>query len=100
MAIVLGKKTVSSQYRFNHPAKNVRDFINRNTASCQKLRLLTSEKPTGAAAIIIDAKSGENSIIVVPGACLELTPEEVDDMTGVIGTSAVFVTQLELSLAA
>lgn len=61
--------------------------------------LLSSEKPTGAAAIIIDAKSGENSIIVVPGACLELTPEEVDDMTDVIGMSAVFVTQLELSLA-
>jgi ribokinase len=61
--------------------------------------LLGCEKPTGAAAIIIDAKSGENSIIVVPGACLDLTPEEIDGIKDVIGLSAVFVTQLELSLA-
>ena len=30
--------------------------------------LLTSKTPTGAAAILIDAHTGENSIIVVPGA--------------------------------
>ncbi len=60
--------------------------------------LLSGDKSTGAAAIIIDAKSGENAIIVVPGACLDLTPEEIDGMTDVIGASQVFVTQLELSL--
>lgn len=60
--------------------------------------LLTSENPTGAAAIIIDEKSGENSIIVVPGACLDLTPREVDGAREVIASSAVFVTQLELAL--
>jgi ribokinase len=61
--------------------------------------LLSSEKATGAAAIIIDAKSGENSIIVVPGACFDLMPDEIDRMQDVIGASRVFVTQLELSLA-
>ncbi len=60
--------------------------------------LLRSEKPTGAAAIILDAKSGENAIIVVPGACLELTPEEIEGMRAAIGASEVFVTQLELSI--
>ena len=39
--------------------------------------LLETEEATGAAAIILDAKSGENAIIVVPGACFGLTPEEV-----------------------
>lgn len=60
--------------------------------------LLTSRNATGAAAILIDAKTGENSIIVVPGACLDLTPEEVDGMKETIAASAMFVTQLELAL--
>ncbi len=41
---------------------------------------------------------GENAIIVVPGACFELTPEEVDRARDVIAQAAVFVTQLELAL--
>jgi len=60
--------------------------------------LLTSKNATGAAAILIDAETGENSIIVVPGACLDLTPEEVDSMKEMIAASAIFVTQLELAL--
>jgi ribokinase len=60
--------------------------------------LLSSDRPTGAAAIIVDAKTGENAIIVAPGACLDLKPEEIDGMKEVIGASEVFVTQLELSL--
>lgn len=61
--------------------------------------LLTGENATGAAAIIVDAESGENAIIVVPGACLDLTPAEIDGMKELIASSAIFVTQLELSLA-
>jgi ribokinase len=60
--------------------------------------LLTSQTATGAAAIILDAATGENSIIVVPGACLDLTPEEVATMKDLIAGSAMFVTQLELAL--
>ncbi|HEY4379309.1 MAG TPA: PfkB family carbohydrate kinase, partial [Acidobacteriaceae bacterium] len=60
--------------------------------------LLTTTTPTGAAAILLDAHSGENSIIVVPGACFELTPEELDQMKDLIAASAILVTQLELAL--
>jgi ribokinase len=60
--------------------------------------LLTTTSATGAAAIIIDAQTGENAIIVVPGACFELKPEEVDEMTELIADSAIFVAQLELAL--
>jgi ribokinase len=60
--------------------------------------LFETETPTGAAAIIIDAVKGENAIIVVPGACFELTPQDVEQARETIGKSAVFVTQLELSL--
>ncbi len=60
--------------------------------------LLETESATGAAAIIIDAAKGENAIIVVPGACYELTPDEVDQARSLIANAAVFIAQLELSL--
>ena len=60
--------------------------------------LLETDEATGAAAIILDAKSGENAIIVVPGACFALTPPEVADARALIAESAVFLTQLELAL--
>jgi ribokinase len=60
--------------------------------------LLETEVGTGAAAIILDAKSGENAIIVVPGACFTLTPSEVKGARDLIAESAVFLTQLELAL--
>jgi len=60
--------------------------------------LLESDSATGAAAIIIDAAKGENAIIVVPGACFELTPQEVEQARELIREALIFVTQLELSL--
>jgi ribokinase len=60
--------------------------------------LLETDSATGAAAIIIDEVKGENAIIVVPGACFELTPEEVERARKLIAGALVFVTQLELSL--
>jgi ribokinase len=61
--------------------------------------LFTTASATGAATIIIDAEKGENAIIVVPGACFELTAAEVDQARELIAASSVFVAQLELSLA-
>jgi ribokinase len=60
--------------------------------------LFTTASATGAATIIIDAEKGENAIIVVPGACFELTEAEVDQARELIAASSVFVAQLELSL--
>jgi ribokinase len=60
--------------------------------------IFATPNPTGAAAILIDAAKGENAIVVVPGACFELTPAEVDQATALIAASTVFVTQLELPL--
>jgi len=60
--------------------------------------IFSSPNPTGAAAILIDAVRGENAIIVVPGACFELTPAEVDQATALIASSNIFVAQLELPL--
>jgi len=60
--------------------------------------LLETDSPTGAASIVISADSGDNSIVVVPGACFELSPEEVAQARDLIARSAIFVTQLELAL--
>jgi ribokinase len=54
--------------------------------------------PTGGAAIIIDQKRGENAIIVVPGACYEISPAEIDGARSRIAESAIFLTQLELRI--
>ena len=60
--------------------------------------LFKTSSATGAAAIIIDAARGENAIIVVPGACFEVSAAEVDQARALIAESAVFVAQLELPL--
>jgi len=60
--------------------------------------LFSTQSATGAAAIIIDAHKGENAIIIVPGACFEVTAAEVDQARALIADSSVFVAQLELPL--
>lgn len=52
--------------------------------------------PTGSAAILIDEVRGENGIIVVPGACFTITPEEVDALAGAIRSAHILLTQLEM----
>jgi ribokinase len=54
--------------------------------------------PTGAAAILIDEAKGENAIIVVPGACFTLTPQDVEAAGDAIRRAGVLLTQLELPL--
>jgi ribokinase len=61
--------------------------------------LYSSAELTGAAAILVDAAKGENAIVVVPGACFGLTPEEVSRAEERIAISSVFVAQLELPIS-
>jgi ribokinase len=58
----------------------------------------SSDHSTGAAAIIIDDASGNNAIVVTPGAANALTTAEIDAAREQIRRSAVFMTQLELPL--
>ena len=58
----------------------------------------SSDHTTGAAAIIVDNASGNNAIIVTPGAANALTTAEIDAAREQIRKSAVFMTQLELPL--
>jgi ribokinase len=55
---------------------------------------------TGAACIFIEDGTGDNAIIISPGAAAEIVPEDLDAEAGLISDAAVFVTQLEQPLAA
>jgi len=56
--------------------------------------------PTGAACIYVNDKTGENAIIVVPGAASTITAADVERSAGAIRNAAVFVTQLEQPIPA
>lgn len=51
--------------------------------------------PTGAAFIFVNEDSGENAIIVYPGAAGTISIQDVQNQSDVIEASKVFVTQLE-----
>ncbi|MFN4144027.1 ribokinase [Aestuariivirga sp.] len=61
---------------------------------------IAEEEPTGAAYIFVSDGTGENAIIVVPGAAGGIGPEHVEAAHDGIAAAKVFVTQLEQPLAA
>lgn len=58
------------------------------------------ESYTGAACIFIEDGTGDNAIIISPGAAAELSPADLDARAGLIAGASVFVTQLEQPLDA
>ncbi len=58
------------------------------------------ESYTGAASIFLEESSGDNAIIVCPGAAATLLPADIEAVGDVIRTASVFVTQLEQPLPA
>jgi ribokinase len=57
--------------------------------------VLTDEQPTGAAYIFIEDGTGENAIIVVPGAANSISRADVDQAAADIRAAKAFITQLE-----
>ena len=58
------------------------------------------DTPTGAAMVFVQTGTGENAIIVYPGAAGRLTPEDVQDRADLIKAASVFATQLEAPMPA
>jgi ribokinase len=56
---------------------------------------ISDSEPTGAAHIFVSDETGENAIIVVPGAGGSITPADVEAERATIESAEVFVTQLE-----
>lgn len=55
---------------------------------------------TGAAYIFVEAATGNNAIIVAPGAAAGITPEDLEAQADLIAGAGVFLTQLEQPVAA
>ena len=60
----------------------------------------SDESYTGAAYIFIEEASGDNAIIICPGAAATISAADVDARAGLIESAAVFVTQLEQPMEA
>src|ERR1700747_575564 len=58
--------------------------------------LFETDHATGAAWSVVHEVKGENAIVVVPGACFQMTKEDVDRARPLIERSSIFMTQLEL----
>lgn len=58
------------------------------------------ESYTGAAYIYVDPSSGDNAIIVAPGAAAKLSPAHLDAQSDLIAQAGVFLTQLEQPIPA
>lgn len=50
---------------------------------------------TGAAGIVLNSHTGDNAIVVYPGACLDMSEHDIEQMESEIASAAVFVAQLE-----
>lgn len=61
---------------------------------------LSDDDPTGAAYIFVSDETGDNAIIVVPGAAGAISAADVDAAADAIRSAQVFVTQLEQPLPA
>ncbi|KAF0116190.1 MAG: ribokinase [Rhodobacteraceae bacterium] len=59
-----------------------------------------SDSYTGAAFIFLEEATGNNAIIVSPGAAARITPDDLDTRAGLIRSASVFVTQLEQPIPA
>ena len=55
---------------------------------------------TGAAFIFIDDKTGDNAIIIAPGAASEISLKDIHENSEIISTTDVFLTQLEQPISA
>ncbi len=62
------------------------------------LHLARNDDCGSGLAIVAVERSGENSILVVPGANARLTPGDIDAMASVIGAADVLMLQLEIPL--
>ena len=62
--------------------------------------IYSDQEPTGTALILIDENTAQNSIIIVPGACGTVTPQEVLALEPLVCRAQYVLTQLETNLDA
>ena len=58
------------------------------------------EKETGCALILVDETTGQNEIVVISGACGNITPEDVEKSRALIESAGILLLQLEINMDA
>lgn len=74
-------------------ADEARSFWQRE--GIHSLARVVRGRSTAASAILLDQDSGQNAIMVYPGACLEMSAADLDQVEDSIARAQVFVAQLE-----
>ena len=69
-------------------------------AGVKSAAIETPQSYTGAAYIFVEARTGNNAIIIAPGAAALIAPLDIDANAELIRAASVFVTQLEQPLDA
>ena len=69
-------------------------------AGVEPLAARSDTAATGAAAVLVDTASGDNTIVVCTGAAAEISEADVDAAADAIRSASVFVTQFEQPLPA
>mgnify|MGYP003356696539 CR=1 FL=1 len=59
--------------------------------------LYSAQTATGIALIMVDEHTSENKIVIVPGACAEITKEEIDALEPVLKDCEYLLLQLEVN---
>ena len=62
--------------------------------------LFDDERETGIALIMVDEVSAQNEILVVSGACGNITPEDVESCRALIENASILLVQLEVNFDA
>lgn len=65
-----------------------------------KYVFVDSEKETGTALIMVDETSGQNQILVVSGACDNITEEEIRNTESLLDEASIVLLQLEINMDA
>ena len=66
-----------------------------SSAGIQSAAVRDPDSYTGAASIFVEEASGDNAIIVCPGAAGDISPSDLEQNAGLIRSSSIFMTQLE-----
>jgi len=75
------------------------DFYKSENMATQYV-FVDNEKETGTALIMVDEISGQNQILVVSGACDNITEEEIKNTESLLDEASIVLLQLEINMDA
>lgn len=75
------------------------DFFKNEKMNTQYV-LVDNQKETGTALIMVDEETGQNQILVVSGACDNITDKDIEEADTLINQSDIILLQLEINIDA